>query len=151
MMNTSKRHTVAILVLGCFSAYVAPLQAKKSVAVQLTAELKTHTKLKYRFVNNGKEPITLGIMSCSTSDNWSIDGTANLVWPGYRGCDKNICRPHRLKNKESLDGNLELAFLDGAKGNGIFRLHFKGCTNIGPNWKPRAMEEEILSEPIRIK
>lgn len=122
-----------------------------SKEVQLTAELGKYPELRYRAINNGKRAITLGIMSCSKMDNWSTDSAAvQLVWPGFRGCDKNVCQAHTLQQGAVLDGTLQVAFLAGGKNNGSFRLHLKSCSHLGANEHELNVVPDLWSEPIRM-
>lgn len=139
-----------MLLLACAHGFTAEPEKKPS-AVQLTAEFKSYSELSYRVINNSDKPVTLGIMFCSKMENWSTDLSAvKIVWPGFRGCDKDVCQAHTLKKGETLTGALQVQFLVGGKNNGLFRLHFKSCSGMGLNEQKLNVVRELWSEQIKM-
>ena len=147
IMNQKTTRTGALLIAAFFSMSAAPLSAKKSAGLHLTAKLSSYTDLSYQITNDGKEAATLGIWFCKKSQNWLTDNPAvKVVWPEFRGCDKESCSPREFKKGEALAGSLKIQFVAGARVS-YFRLHFKSCI-WHPGRQPVNMVDDLWSEPI---
>jgi hypothetical protein len=147
IINRKTARTGALLLAALFSTSAAPLPAKRTAGLQLTAKLTSSTDLSYQITKNGKEAAALGVWFCEKSQNWSTDSPAvKVVWPEYRGCDKEACSPREFKKGEALAGSLKIQFMAGAKV-AYFRLHFKSCI-WHPGKQPVNMVDDLWSEPI---
>ena len=122
--------------------------AESATRIHLTARVISASEVAYGVRNDGYYDGILGFMSCSSFVGWSTDNPNVKIVPppGFRGCDKNVCRRTVINSKQTVNGELSFALAKGTKLPLSFRLRYKGCAE-NEKQKREFITDEIASKP----